>query len=197
MTKKEQRSEEVERVLTHALLNELSLRDAADAFTDDDKERAALYERVRRYLKRTPNGEAFSEAFLKRRSWYRLEASMALACRPEEVEDVLVEGCVSFHWLSENLPSGSRAYHFWYTRLARTRREDFERLKAAHPNQATSDHTAWTGLEIRHSIGRSPARFGTQATAKRRTLGDPANPASEQGYNFFSVRDHEFIPRGQ
>ena len=164
----DQRCAEATELAERAVAARHTLREAAAQGDGTDREQRALEYRALRCLRDSAGGPALIELFLKKRSWYRLEAAALFACRPEEVDRVLAQGQVSLQWIARHAPSGVRAYHFWYTQLSRNWPREFALLQRA----------STPGRRSGRSLNASPA--------------EPANPAVTGGYNFFDVDTYEF-----
>lgn len=178
-TSAKHRCEETTALAERALANRQTLREAASASEGSERTRRALEHRALRCFKDTAGGDAFAELFLKKRSWYRLEAAALLVCRPDEVDTVIAKGRVSLKWIARHAPSGRRAYHFWYTQLCRNWPAELAEIQGR------------AGAVVR------PSRSGGRTLASPSTTSEPANPAFAGGYNFFDVDTYEFAPDRQ
>lgn len=168
------RGDETEALAARAVEERSTLREAASKTSLSERAARALEYRAFRCLRDTPGGADLAELFLKKRSWYRLEAAALLVCRPDEVDDVIARGLVPLVWIARHVPSGERAYHFWYTQMSRN-----------HP-AALQQMQAQPGARVQR-----PGKGGRTLSASH-AVAEPANPAFSGGYNFFDVDTYEF-----
>lgn len=110
--------EEAEKIVRHAVYNDLSLTDAVRVFKKDRNVRSTV-RRIKRLLRRMPGGEDLIRMFLRKGAAYDRHVAARMACSHDKVADTITWSRVPLRDACRGLPKSDKVYQALYNRLYR------------------------------------------------------------------------------